>query len=378
MIKITNFFRLVLLINFMLLMTNCATEEINGNSSTLSKSNSEVRKWYDAHKSDYNAPILKYVEDLQWDKAIVSDGNIGEVIEVPFKLNGSIGTSNKNGTLFNAHHRLMFVKDKVHQYKLYYVQIFSSKENAQMSDKDFNYYIIQNGFDGKVYVQDLSNTITRKVDFINGVEVKPSITSKTDAEFEPFCVYLGYWYEDGHFEPIELLYCTVYDIDENMPYPVYAGGGTGGAGGGTNTPGYAAVPITTQEQFEDLVNGTDAVGYDITLELLGNTRLSAINSNVLPWAWVQYVVKTEKVGTNWQVIDLHSVLNGNVTNLKWEQVDYGVQVNTATNITYIHVIATLTSIVPMPIGPNNELAYNINYSIQVNTKTGRIIQADKM
>ncbi|KUJ60368.1 hypothetical protein AR687_18155 [Flavobacteriaceae bacterium CRH] len=358
-------------------MTNCATEEINEDTSTAVTPISEAKKWYDSHKGDYNASVLKFAKDLQWNNAIVTNGNIGNVVEVPFTLDGSLSTSNKNGTLFNARHRLMFVKDKQNKFSLYYVQIFSNTQDKKVLDKDFNYYNVQNDFDGKVYVQDLSTKTAHKVEFKKGVEIKPSVTSKTDSYFEPFCVYYGYWYEDGHFEPLELLYCTLYDTSENMPIPVYAGGG-GGTGGTGGTAGSAAVPIKTEAQFIELVDGTNAEGYDITLTFQPDSRLSSVTANILPWAWATFVVKSEKVGTKYDVVNVTSMLNGNITTLKWSQVDYATQVNNTTNVTYVHVIGTITNTVLMPLGPSHELAYNINYSIQVNRLNGRVISADKL
>lgn len=370
-------FKVLLLVNFIILNTNCATDEVSEIERASITPTLEAKKWFDSHRMDYSASVLKYIDHLQWDNAIVSEGKIGEVIEVPFTLKENLSTSTKDGNLFNAHHRLMFIKDKQDGFKVYYVQIFSNSENKKLLDIDFNFYTIQSNFEGKVYVQDLSSTIASKREFVNGVELKPSLSSKTDVDSDMQCLWLGYWFEDGHFEALELVYCTIISTGEVLPNPNYGGGGSGSGGSG-GTEGTQMVPITSEQQFFDIIDGTDASGYDITTTLMGDTRLTSVNAKITPWCWVQFVVKVERVGSVWNVINVTSTLNGNVSNVNWAQQDYGVVVNTNLNSAAVHVIGTYTNTLPMPFATTQELAYNLNYHIYVNIKTGRITTADKM
>lgn len=230
-------------------MTNCATEEIGQQNGT--QSSIEAKDWFDTHKDNYNTTILKYVKDLQWENAIVSDGDIGEVVEVPFTLEDYLSVSNKNADLYNDHHRLMFIKGEDNEFKLFYVQIFTTDKESKIIDKNYNYYNIKDNFDGKVFVQELTTNIVSKLDFENGNKIKPSLTSKQREAYID-CVAIGYWYEDGHFEPIGILYCEGGGGDSGEPSPsggYGGGGGTSGSGSGSGTTG-----VTSFQKIEKNIN----------------------------------------------------------------------------------------------------------------------------
>lgn len=236
MIKITKLVRRSVFMCILFLMANCTTnDDIDNHKIEASK---QAKIWFDKNKTNYSAIILNYIKDLDWENAIVSDGNIGEVVEVPFTLKSNLSASNIAKTLYNDHHRLMFVKDGESNYKISYVQIFTNTKDDEIQNESFNYYDIKNDFNGKIFVQDFSNGIGKKIEFENGMKKEPSFTSKVSAysDMEVQCVWFGYWFEDGHFEPIELLYCsTGGGEDGGTPEPVYGGGGSG-SGGGNNNP----------------------------------------------------------------------------------------------------------------------------------------------
>jgi hypothetical protein len=220
-------------ISLILLMTSCVTEEIGQKNAT--QSTTEAKIWFDTHKSNYNTTILQYVNDLEWQNAIVSNGDLGQVIEVPFTLTSKLSTTNKDADLYNDHHRLMFIKEN-NEFKLFDVQIYTSKEKSKILDKDYNYYSIKDDFDGKVFVQELATNIVSKLDFENGNKIIPSLTSKQREAYID-CVAIGYWYEDGHFEPIGILYCEGGGgSEEPSPSGGYGGGGgISGSGSGTTS-----------------------------------------------------------------------------------------------------------------------------------------------
>lgn len=224
-------------------MTNCSNEQVLQNDTP---QYSEAKLWFNNHKDDYSATVLKYVKNLQWEEAIVTDGNIGEVLEIPFSFEDNLSVSNKKGNLRNVNHRLMFVKDDEKGYKLFYVQIFTDQEKSKILDKNFNYYNIKNNFDGKVFLQELATNITSKIEFRNGNKIMPSLTSRM-AEEVIECVWLGYWDESGHFEPIELVYCDGGGSEE-LPTPGY-----GGSGGGSSSSGGTTTSTTIAQKIENRI-----------------------------------------------------------------------------------------------------------------------------
>ena len=213
--------KVFLLFSLVLITTNCATEEI-GRENT--KTAAEAKMWFDNNKSNYNETVLKFVNELQWENSIVSNGEIGEVIEVPFTLANNLSTTNTDAALFNDHHRLMFVKDENKEFKLFYVQIFSNDKNYDILDANYNYYTIKDNFDGEVYVQELSSSKGTRLEFANGKKVQQSLTTKMQ---EYHCVYFGYWSSGGSFTALYEVGC-------------YGGGGGNGVpsgGGEINNPG---------------------------------------------------------------------------------------------------------------------------------------------
>ncbi|MBO9585358.1 MAG: hypothetical protein J7574_14440 [Flavobacterium sp.] len=223
MVKCAKIFEGLFLVGYLLLMAGCATEEIVQKNATGSPL--ETKVWFDNHQKDYSATVLNYIEDLQWQNAIVSTGEIGEVVEVPFTLTESLSASTKEANQYNDHHRLMFVKDEQNGYKLFYVQIFANDEDYNVQDKNYNYYNIKDNFDGNIYVQELATNIGSKIKFKDGEKIEHSNTGKMQ---EYACVYYGWWGSDGSFTPIYEVGC-------------YGGGGGNGvpSGGGENPgPGY--------------------------------------------------------------------------------------------------------------------------------------------
>ncbi|WP_316635079.1 hypothetical protein [uncultured Flavobacterium sp.] len=221
--KITKLFKGLLLLSLVLLMTNCATEEIGQKNVT--QSSTEAKIWFDSHQKDYNATVLNYIGDLQWQNAITSEGDMGEIIEVPFTLTSGLAASTNEADQYNDHHRLMFVKDGQNEFKLSYIQIFANDENYNVQDKNYNYYNIKDNFDGNIYVQELATNIRRKIEFKEGQKIAPSLTAKMR---EMACLYYGYWGGDGRFNPLYEVACysggPTGDSAEN-PQPSYGGGG---------------------------------------------------------------------------------------------------------------------------------------------------------
>jgi hypothetical protein len=235
-----------LLLVIILLMTNCVTEEVD--KQNIYQSVNVAKIWFDANKSNYNNSMLEYVKDLQWEDAIVSNGEKGEIIEIPFTLKGNLRATNKEVNLNNDNHRLMFVKEKDNDYKLFYVQIYT-EENL---NKNINYYSIVDDFRGKIFIQELTSKIGTKLEFRQGKKIIQSITAKYDSMT---CLYFGYWFEDGSFQPLYEVGCFGNDNGsggnpgDNLPSSY--GGGGGGSSYGTNIPQTVSDPCN---QIRDILN----------------------------------------------------------------------------------------------------------------------------
>lgn len=219
--KIKILARHVLAFSILLMLTNCEEENsfIGKEEDQKAKSVHESRSWFETDSEQKRPEIFKYIKTLQWDDAIFSKGNKGEIVEVPFIVNDNITFSMNEVKTRNEFHRLMIIKDKEGSYKTFHVLIRPKEIGFDNLDRTFNFYNVN--FDGVVYVYDATEKITTFKNFKSNV-AKLDLVSKIK-EYEKYtCVYFGYWYEDGHFEPISVIGCSD------------GGGGTGYEGGPTN------------------------------------------------------------------------------------------------------------------------------------------------
>jgi|GEM_PF-3961481 len=217
------FIKVFLIFSFIFLTTNCSTEEIN--KQNIAQSSSETKIWFESHKNDYNATVLQYIKELQWENAIITNGENGQVTEVPFLLKNDLSATSKEGDLYNDHHRLMFVKNEDEEFKIFYIQIFTKDKNYNNLDQNVSYYNIEDNFDGEVFVQELSSSKGTRLEFADGKKVQHSVTAKMQ---EMACLYYGYWDGSGKFNPLYEVACYSGGPTGNPETPgtVY-GGGTG-------------------------------------------------------------------------------------------------------------------------------------------------------
>ncbi len=132
-----------------------------------------------------------------------------------------------------SHHRLL-MKKSGDGFTYNHVQILTKNKFFDNTDKSFNFYQITDDFDGIVLVVNQNNETVQFSSFKNSLLVKPSITGKMVA---PTCVYLGWLYDDGDFEPLMLIGCFGGggDPSDNGGYPPHVGGGGGFVSGSTTT-----------------------------------------------------------------------------------------------------------------------------------------------
>lgn len=200
----------------LVLIVSCSAEENvkEQNHSTVAT----AKNWFENNKNSYNDPILKYIKELQWQNSIISEGGKGEVIEIPLILVDKVRITNSETNQMNGYLRLVLKKDVNNKYIPSYVQIYTNNQEFSNLDSSFNYYSIGENFNGFVNVYNLREQATISTKFVNGLKVKSNITAKNDEE--AICTYFGWWYEDGHFEAISTLGCTI------------GGGGAEGSGNG--------------------------------------------------------------------------------------------------------------------------------------------------
>jgi hypothetical protein len=210
---------------------------------------------------------------LLWDNAIVSNGDKGEIIEVPLILQKNITTS--ANLKIKDYHRLLFMKGENNTYDTKYIQVFTADSTYNNLDKEFNYYSIKDNFNGSIYVLNGKAKSGTSLKFKKGEKITPNFTAKESDQAEVNCLYLGWWHEDGSFSPIIELGCFGSGGGDEYLGNTTGGnttGGYGGSGNGSSTTNTEAVDVS--DVIEDKIDDTklDPCTKEILNKLKGLTQ----------------------------------------------------------------------------------------------------------
>lgn len=186
--------RIIIIFTSLIIFINCENEKvdlINENVSVV-----KARDWFEKNKPSLK--VLEYVKKIDWNKAIISDGTDGKVVEIPIVLNDDIEVKAKNDKSFKTYSRLMFI-EKNKSISIYHVLISTYNVAFDNSDVNFNYYKLSTNFKGYITVLNSNNGLSGFSDFLHIKTNKPVITGKTKTEGVITCLYYGYWDENDEF-----------------------------------------------------------------------------------------------------------------------------------------------------------------------------------
>ena len=210
-----------------LFISSCSPEE------SIDSTTNEAKKWFTENITSENFEILKYTKEIDWSNAIVTNGEKGQVIEVPFTLQSNLKTKIGDQDYLN-YHRLLLIKSG-DNFIYNHVEILTKNKDFDNNDKLFNFYEITDDFDGIILVLNPKKEAVQFSKFKNSILVKPNPTGKMESDV---CVYMGWLYEDGDFEALMLIGCFGGGggelSDNNGGYPPHVGGGGSGASALTN------------------------------------------------------------------------------------------------------------------------------------------------
>ncbi len=202
---------------------SCTTENLLQNQNSQNSAIIELSKRWTINNSD-SLVILKGVQKIDWDNAVVSNTDKGEILEVPLILKNNLKVSYLE-TNNEVNNKLLFIKEASGKLNAYQMMI-ATKDKISSTDPSLSFSNLNSSFDGYVAFVNSSN---KTVDLLPSVHrSKPSLTGR---EIES-CTYLVQMYDDDTYRIISLLFCT------------YGGGtqanhGGGGGGGGAGAPGKA-------------------------------------------------------------------------------------------------------------------------------------------
>lgn len=225
--KITSRFLNYTLALFILFVCSCTTEEA-ALTQTL-----DAEKWFNENVTKDDFLLLNYVDKIDWKNAIETNGSEGEATEIPLLLEDNIGSSEKNKSY--EFYRIMIVKSSSGLFKSYFIQINTQDNTFINIDPDFNFYTIDENFNGSIMIKELKSKKISSINFKNGQKNRPSVTARIDV----YCLEYGLIY-DGGFDSYYTLGCWTGGGGSSQPieYPVDqpnpSGGGSGGGGNNNN------------------------------------------------------------------------------------------------------------------------------------------------
>ncbi len=186
-------------------------------------------------------------------------------------------------------------------FSIFHLQITTSNTTFNNSNKAFNYYSLQQNFDGYTTLVDVNNKVASFNEFYQGkIITKPESIASREVMT---CTYVGWW-SNGTFEPISELWCTSEggsngEDDGESGYNYGGGGTTSGTTeddiiDNTNNPCVSAIIKALQEKDMKgaLVPDLEGMGHlsQMVLDLFGEcsnydlvidvAQLDAIGTNV--------------------------------------------------------------------------------------------------
>nr|WP_315163053.1 hypothetical protein [uncultured Flavobacterium sp.] len=341
-LKIINkaFFVIIVLIAFV----NCENESVDLNNQDASVRNAKA--WFVKNKQSLR--VLEYAKTIDWNKAIVTDGVKGKVVEVPIFLKDKDVVNINYDKSLKCYNRLMFILDEKKVYNVYHVIISHKKDTFDVDDEEVNFYKIKEDFEGLITVIDSKNIINDVVNLANKKTNRYLITNKTKTD-GVVCVYYGYWDENDEFHAYYQVGCY--------------GGGSGSSGGtsygsgGGKSESQPDDKTVCYNSLEDLISGSYAVSDLVTSSMLPQTS----NSRIKNYRWTIFK------GPGYKIISsdsgLQKKISTNVSSLQWEwnnlthnSIDLEGFV-AGGNITFNLVYAQPT------IGKYNSIM-NINYNVK--------------
>ncbi|MYY48281.1 hypothetical protein [Elizabethkingia anophelis] len=232
----------------MLILYGCRTEE-----STIERTNNLEQAKALFEKGNYQFPVLKYTNEIDWNNPIYSQGNGYETVEIPLVLNKGINI----GGSVNAKNRLLFRKTrKDKSWDVYYLFIMPETTKENIID-NVSFQSVSNDFKGKVIVLNSDNKIVDHLVFSNDIQIQKSASTKLNtiayAKPDVKCYNYGILYDDGTFEALYFLGCYG-GADGGYNGSGYGGSHGGGSGGGGSAPSESAVKDQIKDQPFALVD----------------------------------------------------------------------------------------------------------------------------
>jgi len=200
---------------FLLVMLGCE------NDKTVSDQDSELvkaREWFE--NQNQNLEALSFTKKIDWDNAIITNGERGLAIEVPLLLIDNTSTNVVEDKEYKTHMRLLLLADTENIYKVYNIVFTTKNEIFDNTKKEQNFYHIDEQYSGYITLQDNnSNKIIYSGEYKDGTLIglhNANVESNETSRFRcRYWVYVG-----------PTVTCSSWDWETD-----YSGSGFGGPPG---------------------------------------------------------------------------------------------------------------------------------------------------
>ena len=209
-----------------LIMTFVCCEKDNVEIIKQDNSIANVKSWLE--KTNPSLKILDYTKTINWDNAIISNGDKGKITEIPILLMGNLIVKTIDNKDYYTFNRLMFL-EKEGVINIYHIVITTTDINFDNNNKLFNFYSIPQDFFGFINVINTKNEITDTIDRIQKIyKIKNTYKTKNEIENDT-CIILVEVFSDGSTTYVGLIGC----FGGGGSVTGYEGTGYAGSGGST-------------------------------------------------------------------------------------------------------------------------------------------------
>ncbi|GIQ57924.1 hypothetical protein Flavo103_10600 [Flavobacterium collinsii] len=185
---------IIIFICLNILFSRCQKEDDNVElSNTNIPSIASAKKWVE--NNNLNLEILKYTKKIDWDNAIITNGEKGKTIEVPIVVMDNTSTNVVEDKDYKTHMRLLFLTDTENRYKVYNIVYTTKNEVFDNNNKEQNFYHIDKQYSGYITIQDNNNKIIYSGEYKDGTQIglhNASVGSKETSKYIcKYWVYVG-------------------------------------------------------------------------------------------------------------------------------------------------------------------------------------------
>ena len=181
---------------------------------------SEVKSWFNSNTELNSFELLKWTDEIKWQKAKVMEINDSIIFEIPIRLKGKYKVMDNNDLKKNIEHRLLFIKEKGKLTS--YIEYFISKKDLDylVDPEKVNYSKKGGNFEGQIVLENSK----KEFKVIHNLEVSYDCEELKLKSAEPIsCIGMYEIFSDGSSTLLYIISCN---------YSSGIGSGGGGTGGG--------------------------------------------------------------------------------------------------------------------------------------------------